>query len=62
MPRFFQVLNKEVAMKILSYLALSLFLFTPTLALADAGAIASAESAGPGSISKDATIKDWNMR
>jgi hypothetical protein len=49
-------------MRNLRYLALSLVLFTPTLALADDGTIASAESAGPASISKHATIKDWNMK
>ena len=45
----------------LPYLILSISLFTPTLALAESGAIASAESAGPASVSKNATIKDWNM-
>lgn len=49
-------------MKFLPYVTLPLLLLAPTLALADAGAIASAESAGPASISKNATIKDWNMK
>ena len=49
-------------MKSLTFLTLSLLLITPTLALADAAAISSAESAGPASISKNATIKDWNMK
>jgi len=46
----------------LGYLTLALSLFLPTLAHADGAAIASAESAGPASISKNATIKDWNMK
>ena len=49
-------------MRNLRYLTLSLLLFAPTLALAEDRAIASAESAGPASISKNATIKDWNMK
>jgi hypothetical protein len=49
-------------MKLLRYWTLSMILFTPTLALADGGAIASAESAGPASVSKNATIKDWTMK
>jgi len=47
-------------MKLFCHLILSMIVFTPTLALAEGGAIASAESAGPDSISKNATIKDWN--
>lgn len=49
-------------MKSLSYLALLVILVAPRMALAEEGAIASAESAGPASISKNATIKDWNMK
>lgn len=49
-------------MNILSVSALTVLLCFPTLAFAGDKAIASAESAGPGSISKDATIKDWNMK
>jgi hypothetical protein len=49
-------------MKKLSYWALSLLLFSPTLAFAESGAIASAQSAGPSSLSQNATIKDWNMK
>ncbi|HSG05000.1 MAG TPA: hypothetical protein VLB09_01250 [Nitrospiria bacterium] len=34
----------------------------PLAALADQAQIKSAESAGPASVSKNATIKDWNMK
>ena len=43
-------------------LVFSLLLFPPMLAFAGSDAISSAESAGPSSISKNATIKDWNMK
>jgi hypothetical protein len=49
-------------MKIVGCFTLTLSLFLPLLAHAEDGAIASAESAGPASISKNATIKDWNMK
>ena len=49
-------------MKLLRYLTLSILLFIPTLSFAKEGSIASAESAGPASLSKNATIKDWNMK
>lgn len=49
-------------MKLFCHLILSMILFTPAVALANNGAIASAESAGPASISKNATIKDWKMK
>lgn len=49
-------------MKHLLITTLSLVLLTPTMALAGGAAIASAESAGPASLSKHATIKDWNMK
>jgi hypothetical protein len=49
-------------MKRLPYLILAISLFTPTFAFAEGGAISSAESAGPASLSKNATIKDWNMK
>jgi hypothetical protein len=42
--------------------ALSLGLLCPVMALAGDDQIKSAESAGPASISKNATIKDWNMK
>lgn len=49
-------------MKHLGYLTWALLLLTPTFAGAEEGAIESAESAGPASLSKHATIKDWNMK
>lgn len=42
-------------------LILSILCTLPTLAFANNATIQSAESAGPPSISKHATIKDWNM-
>ncbi len=48
-------------MKSCYWLTLSLILHLPTLSFADSERIRSAESAGPASISKNATIKDWNM-
>ncbi len=49
-------------MKQLPFLILAISFFIPTIALAETKAIASAESAGPASLSKNATIKDWNMK
>lgn len=49
-------------MKTCFCLTLSLLLLLPTLSFADSELIKSAESAGPASISKNATIKDWNMK
>jgi hypothetical protein len=43
------------------WLLLSLILLLPTFSFADSERIRSAEGAGPASISKNATIKDWKM-
>jgi hypothetical protein len=53
---------KEVFMRCKTLLALTIGLLIPLTVLADDAQIKSAESAGPSSVSKNATIKDWNMK
>ncbi len=49
-------------MRLKTFFALSFALLLPAVAIADMAQIKSAESAGPVSISQNATIKDWNMK